>query len=1223
MFWGGKLKIKELFNFEDIQKVIEIGNIKDEKEMVEKFVISSNLEDYLLDFIEYLKGNKPEENISINVIGNYGTGKSHLLAFVSLILAKPDLTQYIQNDNVREAFQDLNRSFLIVKYELPAVQTKSLASIFFYRVRKQLKENYGIEIRPMDIETDEKDTKELIEEILLKIKEKYPASGLMVIFDEYSDFIKQKHSADQNYDLQFTRQLAESSKKQDFILMISMQEHIFSNPEYQDKAELISKIEKRFLKIMITSENIEEIIAKRIVRKDQNQIQELKKLFDGLKSRFNNIVAEEDRYIKLFPIHPYIIDVILQLSLFENRSTLQFITQEIKTVMENEFPSFITFDMIYDEMIESEPTIKNRPDVKPITGVLKSLNDIINRLDSNYRERAKRLIKSLAILNLITPPDNKGEKRGDTPEKLAENLFLIPKSTIIEPSEDVRTILNMIIKKSEGQFIGKNEKEDIYYIDLAKKIDYEQIINNKASNMDDLPYVNEKFVENFLLEELDLKIEKGISYWDSSRKYILNDSVSWKERNSFREGILSIEIGYKLKIDETGDYSVSILGYGKKEVNNSQPKQIIIKPKYSDNLAWSMKRLAAIEELIRTRTYLEIMKNKKRILIDEELKKGFRDAIQNAGIQYNGKNFTLDEIGINTEINLEIFSQIKEKLLGEDLIKDYPEYPRFKSKLSSMNIKNTIEGVIKDISQKEGVVKDLLTQSTNILMPLGLYREGMIDVNESEYAKQILNMVANTSVNIAIEDIVNKFKEKPCGLQKEITYLIIAVLLRNGDLMLSSKHGKTYSSSEFSELFRSGLYAFKDIKYIRKEEGPISEVQLLFDALDLDRSLLQIRKNWPIAYRDYMDRIEKIERDIKNIKTDFGNIKHSMEIGLPLVEIEEQIKTVEETGFSNLKINNLNELNKFDYSKERLKEIENSYYLINKINGLLKDCSDFIIPGMDYMKCAIDWINNDFFKESDKKALKDICIDSKEIVTNIRKLLKEDERKPLKGKIELFKEKYKEIYYHTHKELVGDGVDWILLDDLKTSSEFSKLNILKDVNSINPSIFRDLQLEIADLKDVECDDFRVDELDTSYHCHCMFPNGNYDPNINQKITKISDDADKLLKSWEKQILVDIDENKEKVSLLDEEEKSVIQNIIDSGKLPDEIDYSMIKGINNLLKGIEFEDIDINDLYAALTSEKDSLKADEFIKIIESYLSNKIKTNNAENIRIRVVKNSAK
>ena len=82
-------------------------------------------------------------------------------------------------------------------------------------------------------------------DIILKIKETYPNKGLIVIFDEYSDFLKQKDAANQNYDLQFTRQLAESSINQDFILMLSMQEHIFSDPVYKDKADLINKIEKR------------------------------------------------------------------------------------------------------------------------------------------------------------------------------------------------------------------------------------------------------------------------------------------------------------------------------------------------------------------------------------------------------------------------------------------------------------------------------------------------------------------------------------------------------------------------------------------------------------------------------------------------------------------------------------------------------------------------------------------------------------------------------------------------------------------------------------------------------------------------------------------------------------------------------------------------------------------------------------------------------------------
>ena len=300
------MKIKELFNFEDIQQVIAIGNIENEQEMVEKFVISENLKEDLLEFLEYLKGNKPERNTSVNVIGNYGTGKSHLLSFLSIILSNPEMVQYIQDEEIKDAFSSLNKEFLVVKYELPGLD-KSLSEIFFYRVRKQLKENYGIEIRNIDLETEEKDPKELVEEILIEIKEVEPNKGLIVIFDEYSDFLKSKESYKQNLDLQFTRQIAECSKDEDFILMLSMQEYIFSNPAYKDKADLINKIEKRFLKFNITSENIEDIIAKRMVTKTPNQMQEIRNQFEDIKEKFPNIALEEDRYVNLFPVHPYLI----------------------------------------------------------------------------------------------------------------------------------------------------------------------------------------------------------------------------------------------------------------------------------------------------------------------------------------------------------------------------------------------------------------------------------------------------------------------------------------------------------------------------------------------------------------------------------------------------------------------------------------------------------------------------------------------------------------------------------------------------------------------------------------------------------------------------------------------------------------------------------------------------------------------------------------------------
>lgn len=1208
------MQIKELFNFEDIQQVVAIGSIENEQEMVEKFVISSNLKEDLLEFLEYLKGNKPEKNTSVDVIGNYGTGKSHLLTFLSLILSNPEIVQYIQDEDLKEEFAALDKEFLVVKYELPG-QDKSLESIFQYRVKKQLKEIYDVDISSIDF--NEKDPKELVEEILLKIKEKYPNKGLIVIFDEYSDFLKSKESYKQNRDLQFTRQIAECSKNQDFILMLSMQEYIFSNPEYKDKADLINKIEKRFLKFNITSENIEDIIAKRMVTKTPNQIEELKNQFETIRDKFPNIALEEDRYINLFPVHPYLIEMLSRLTLFENRSILMFISDQTKKIQDKEFPDFITYDLIYDEMIESEHTVKNNEMVKPVVEIVKSLRDIIPRLNSQYQDRAKTLIDALAIKNLVTPPDNNGEKKGgDTPEKFAENLCILPNSKFMEPSEDISTILNMLISKSEGQFISKDEKSNTYFINLNRTTDYNQIINNKAANMDDLIHNNEVFVEDFLLNELGFDLTNEIAY--SENKYVIEDTVTWSERNSFRRGILVIDIGNKLSIENDGDYLISIKGFN---ANNNEHgiNHIIIKPKYADEFKWSIRRLAAVNEFLKTKTHVNVMRSKKNTIIDTEVKKYFKESLLNSTIHYRTNTYSLEELGISIDIISEIFSQIKEKLLGENLVNMYPEYPKFKSdaKLSLNNIEGTIESVLREISQKI-ILSDFDLKSRRILTPLELYSNDSIDVNNSRYTSIILNKVESTFKNIPISEIVEFFEAKPYGMQKEITYLLIAILLINGNIMISNKNGKAYYSSDFAELFKPGLKVFDDLKYIKQEEGPNAEAQKLFDILDLDKNNLTNKKGYPQALKSYVEKISSIEFKISDINNQFNNIVQNNAVNLPIEEIKERVNFINNTSFEEMEVSSINDFNKLDYSKKNLNDIKESVELISVLDSFFADYNKFLYVGINYMENAINFIDNDFFKQTDKNDLTKIYQESLDIINNPRKLLKDDERRPIKGKIQMFKSKYKNIYYTTHEQYVGKNVNWEVLDEIENSIIYNKLNILSEIKSINASKFNNIKLEIQTIRGLRCPSFSVDELDTNYHCSCMFPKtmGEY-TDIEHKINEIGDNISKLYVSWEKEIVATINDNKSKLEQLDLPEQDIIDKILVSQKLPETIEFSTVSSINNLLEDIEIRELKLNDLYVILTSERDTLNVNEILDKFEDYIKQIV--SDTDNARIKIIK----
>ena len=1206
------MKVKELINFEEIQDVIEIGSIKDEKDLVEKYVISNTLEEEIIDLLEVLEAQKHK---SANVIGNYGTGKSHLLGFLSLILSNPDLVEYVQNEKVKEKLQNLKREFFIVNYELDAVQNRSLARTFFYRVKKQLQEKYGIEIRDMDPENEDKNIKELVQEIIDTIKNKDPKKGLLVIFDEFSDFLKQKQNVDRNHDLQTYRQLGECSNSMDFMFIVSMQEYIFTNPQYVDQAESIARTQQRYKDVRITNESVEEMIAKRVVNKDSNQQMELKEEFSKLAENFSNLAAEEDKYIRLYPIHPYVIEVFSKLPFFEKRGIIQFLSREIKNILDEDFPAFITYDKIYD-YIERILSIKNHPDVRPICDAVDTLKSKIDLLDSKLRPTALKLVKALAILNLI----NASNKNGATAQELANTLFIIPSSKVLNPVDDIERILGNLRKVSDGQLISKSD-EGVYYLDLQKTQDYDVIIQNKVANMNDLKFVNEKFVENFLLNELDLSFDvSNIAYFDTSKKYVLDDYAYWEDRKSFRKGQFVIDIGYNLDIKHEGDYSITLLGHGNKNPSSNRGNNILITLNYTEDFVKSIKKLAAIEEFIRTKHYVPIMQSKKRNVIDKELRPKLIEEMLNAKVLFQNKEYNPEQdLGVSTEISAEIFKQIKQNLLNEEFTKKYPKYPKLKSKISAESIKGTVESILKDISQKQGIVENLLSQSTNILIPLGLYKDNRLDVSESEYAQIILDKLEDSSKNVSLKDVYDVLSKQPYGLQQELIQLIIAVLLRNGDIILSSKRGNIYSASDFNTLFASGLGVFNDLSYIKKEEDlNVSKVQGLFEALAEDGSLLQIQRDRPEAYRRYIAKIDKIEKDIADITSDFERMKKSVDVGLPIAEIGEKIEEIRNIDFSRLKIKSIVEFKKLDYSPERLKSLKEGYEEIEMLKSFFEDYFTNIHTGISYMKNVREHLASDVFKRSESQELEKIYNDSLEIISSLKKLLKEDERKPLKGKIDTFKEKWKQIYYKAHENYVGSRVDWKTLEQIESSETVQKLKQLQDIRCVNKQRFTENRLKISELKELKCIDFNVDELENSTICpHCSFPKVNEDLEIKTRIESLQNEFENMLQSWEAHIVEEIRNNQVKLENLEHNEKRLIQDILQQGYLDSEITDELVSAINNLLQDLEIKEINIKELHSTLTQESDVLKVDDFREKIESYIENVLGSADGDNVRLKI------
>src|SRR5205823_8745937 len=105
--WPGEpMKYRQLVNFEPIESVIELEKSESPdtvRRLVETFVISDRMAEQLSELvIPHLQFQTPADNKGLLVVGNYGTGKSHLLSLISGLAEYPDLLEHVRSTSVRD-----------------------------------------------------------------------------------------------------------------------------------------------------------------------------------------------------------------------------------------------------------------------------------------------------------------------------------------------------------------------------------------------------------------------------------------------------------------------------------------------------------------------------------------------------------------------------------------------------------------------------------------------------------------------------------------------------------------------------------------------------------------------------------------------------------------------------------------------------------------------------------------------------------------------------------------------------------------------------------------------------------------------------------------------------------------------------------------------------------------------------------------------------------------
>jgi Family of unknown function (DUF6079) len=240
------MKYSELIEFEPIESVVQLreaDSASDARRLVETFVLSERMGEMLSDIVfPQLQFTKPADNKGILVVGNYGTGKSHLMAVISAVAEHADLAPLLTNSKVAKSAVEIAGRFRIIRVEIGST-TMSLRDIVCSVLEDGLA-RFGVSYE-FPSTGDRHENKSALQEMMSAFQTVHPDRGLILVLDELLDYLRSRADQALTLDLSFLRELGEVCKGSRFRFIAGLQESLFDNPRFQFVADTLRRVKDR------------------------------------------------------------------------------------------------------------------------------------------------------------------------------------------------------------------------------------------------------------------------------------------------------------------------------------------------------------------------------------------------------------------------------------------------------------------------------------------------------------------------------------------------------------------------------------------------------------------------------------------------------------------------------------------------------------------------------------------------------------------------------------------------------------------------------------------------------------------------------------------------------------------------------------------------------------------------------------------------------------------
>lgn len=1214
------MKYSQLISFNPIEDVIQLvtaGNKDKAREYVKTYVMSDSMADGLqAPLIDQLQMDEVVDNKGVLVVGNYGTGKSHLMSVISAIATDADNLQYLQNQKFAKQMEPIAGKFEVLRIEIGGV-VMPLYDVIMGYIQDDF-DNRGIDFEIPDYNSV-KSLKTVVQDMMMAFSEKYPDKGYLIIVDEFLSYLSSRDEREIVLDLEFFRALGEMCSKSKLRVVFGMQEKIFDNPRFSFVADTLKHVSDRFTQLIITKEATSYVVSERILKKTPEQKALIRKHLEKFCGLYTGMSSRLEEFVDLFPIHPSYIDVFNKIYLIENRHILKNISVTIKGIFNTDVPEnapgIISFDD-YWPAIKSNGLLKSDVTISRVVNASQQLEDIINRAFPKpaYKPLATKIIYALSVHRLTT--NGLDVQFGLTAENMKDDLCL----HLPMPEEDadfllslVKTTLRDIMTTVSGQFIIYNDANSQYYIDVDKVVDYDEKIKQKASIMAD-GELNRYFYD----------VVYRCLEWDA-KQYVTNFNIyeydlNWDSHNIFREGYLFMGLpGERSTAQPERDFYIHIMPPYDEHGSRVQnlPDEVYLYFKSSDEFREFMGLYAAAQSLaqISEGKDKDAYLNKANMLRKRLIKYLSENKNTCFDVMYKGQKRQMIEVlrgRYNRDLTFKDTIDLAASLcFDEYFCGKYPDFPVMKTKITRRNMADCARAAFDHFAGRK------TQQSTLMLQSFGILDGDKIRPENSKYAayyiEQIRNLPPQGVLNYS-DMFESRFMEmyidKKFKIEFIFTPIIFLSLVYGGYAVITTKDGKTITASNLDQIPKTSVMDLYEFKYLsRPAQIAMAELKKLFEVLDINPALLDNPNDREKGVAQLLAKAQELANSsvvaANKLNNSFDLWGEPLASAAEVMMLQKACNAVRDE-FSNYsaKFNTPAKLNNFSLTMEQVDTLAGQIALMLRIPQFLDfktGCADIVsyianivfIDLGEAFKAEIDAAKAEF------RSIRDSIMDGASGETAAQKV------EAILAKV---KAKYIDIYFENHRKKRLDITDAQRRGKIQEGRALASLRKLRSIEILSAAKLTDIENEMSGLK--VCYELTPEELKSNHICpHCRYHLDDKVKNVYGLLDNLEIRIDDLLAEWTKTLLDTISDPivASQKTFLSAEQQKAIDDFISSGELPKRVDDFFVKAINALLKGFEPVVIDSDDLMAKLEQmppmDEASFKA-KVNELIASYTKGK-------------------